>query len=406
MSRVFTFAAPIIRRMPDPNFKEPAQDGLPGSKDRFILLVPVAEMPLGIPTDPNPRVPNTNRAVYRDVRKSLLNQVDGEAGTFHLKHKGITLVAESVTTQKGGGTCQVRFGEGHGILDGGHTYELICELLRSGEEALPEDQYVKVEILTHVPSHLIASLAGGLNTAIQVQPKSLDNLLGLFQWIKDELHSEPYYSKIAWREGEREPIDVRDLIAIMTCFHIGQYPPTEDSHPVSAHERKFAVLDAFEKDEDHYQKLRPILRDMLFLHDTIRYESQEIWNGGRSGRFGALAFVNTKKQGAKSKHDFPFIGKEANSQMMESALYPMLAAFRCMVTVDQASGSYIWRGGFDAVLALWRKVALNLLEITSNASREFGNSPNRVGKSRNHWQQLYTQVKIADLVAQSESNDY
>jgi len=206
--------------MPDPNFKAPAHDGAPGNMERLILMVPIAGMPLNVPDDPNPRTPNTNRRVYRDVRKSLLDQVDGEEGTFHLKHKGITLVAESAAISRNGAECKVVFGDGHGILDGGHTYKLITELLDSEDEAPPENQYVKVEVLTQVPNYLIASLAGGLNTAIQVQPKSLDNLLGMFDWIKEELKGEPYYDKIAWREGDNEPVDVRDLIAIMTLSRI------------------------------------------------------------------------------------------------------------------------------------------------------------------------------------------
>lgn|GEM_PF-3934436 len=64
------------------------------------------------------------------VRASLLNQ-SGEPGTFHLKHKGITLIAQGVE-KKDDDTYLVSFEEGlHGILNGGHSHELIT---KAGEE--------------------------------------------------------------------------------------------------------------------------------------------------------------------------------------------------------------------------------------------------------------------------------
>ena len=50
-----------------------------------------------------------------------------ENGFFHLKNKGITIVAESVE-QKGDNIYEVKMLENHhGILDGGHTYKLITD---------------------------------------------------------------------------------------------------------------------------------------------------------------------------------------------------------------------------------------------------------------------------------------
>lgn len=46
---------------------------------------------------------------------------------------------------------------------------------------------VKFEILCGIPNDWIADIAGGLNTSIQVQPKSPDNLAGKFNWLKEEL---------------------------------------------------------------------------------------------------------------------------------------------------------------------------------------------------------------------------
>src|SRR5690606_24146990 len=94
-------------------------------------------------------------------------------------------------------------------------------------EELSEDQYVKFEILVDVPEDLITEIAGGLNTAVQVQEMSLANLGERFEWIKEALRGEPYDSAIAYKENEADKeLDVRDIVAYMTLFNIDLYPNT------------------------------------------------------------------------------------------------------------------------------------------------------------------------------------
>jgi hypothetical protein len=112
----------------------------------------------------------------------------------------------------------VSIGKNHGIVDGGHTYELIVSNLDN--EQLPDKQFVKFEILTGVPDDWIVEIAGGLNTSVQVQQFALDNLAGKFNWIQRELKDEPYYDVIAWRENEQGEFDARDLVSLLTCFNV------------------------------------------------------------------------------------------------------------------------------------------------------------------------------------------
>lgn len=60
-------------------------------------------------------------------------------------------------------------------------------IVESQEENDVPDNYVLVSIRTGVPDVWIPELSGGLNTSVQVQPKSLDDLAGLFDWIKNHL---------------------------------------------------------------------------------------------------------------------------------------------------------------------------------------------------------------------------
>ncbi len=385
----FIVAVPFARRLPDPVY------GNSLKMERHLLFVPVRAVPEGLPLDPNARKPNISKRIYKDVERSLLEEDGSQPGSFHLKNKGITIVAESVE-KLAEDQYQIIINSGQGILDGGHTYELIC----SHHADAPENQYVKLEVLTHVPVDWIVDIAGGLNTSVQVQEMSLNALAGKFDWLKDELKGEPYYSQIAWRENDPGDFDARDVIALLTCFDINSFSNEGQEHPVVAFSSKAQVLDRFNKSSESYQALRPILKNILHLHDTIRFTSREYWNQA-GGRFGRLGFVEQKKRGEFNR---PFVGGTAKSRLMNGALYPMLGAFRWMVEAGPDGKTVGWRGGFDQVLEAWDRSAEDLMRITVQASQDLGGNPNTLGKSKNHWASLHAKVAMRDLMAKAEAN--
>ena len=256
-----TLVAPFARRIPDPNFKDAY--GL----ERHIFVVPVRDLPKHIPLDPNARRSKTSKRVYKKVADSLFNR-ECEEGTFHLKNKGITIIAESVK-QTGKDQYTVEMINGvHGIVDGGHTYTLICDA--QGQAGLPENQFVTVEVRVGVPEAWIPDIAGGLNTSVQVQDMSLDNLANAFGWIKDELKGTSYYPIIAWSENDPGEYDARDVVSLLAMFNVELHPNDGDDHPVYAYEKKSMALKAFEQKPAGFKRMRPILKDVLRLHDIIR----------------------------------------------------------------------------------------------------------------------------------------
>lgn len=400
-SRIFAFPAQFARRLPDPVFS---------GMERHIMYVAARDIPQGLPLDPNARLPNLNRQVYREVKDSLLNRDGTEENTFHLKHKGITLVANSVNKRKfrGRDVYDVEMLEGYGILDGGHSYKLLMENLTD----VPESQFVKFEILTNVNAEWVPELSAGLNTSVQVQPYSIAELEGLFDWIKDELRDKPYFEKIAWKEGDSGDYTVKDLIGIFSLFHIDHYPHTGNvMHPIAGYSKKAAVHDRFREDQKSgamtYQKLRPLLHDILVLHDTIRRDGQEPYNKQQRGLYGQLKFVehsdNSKsedKNKPKKLFDFPFTGKDGEYRLVNGALYPILGAFRWMVEENPTTGEYQWKGGFESVLKIWENSAGDLINLTRQVSDDVGRNPNALGKSQSNWTNLLNTVARKGLEAQ------
>ena len=385
----FAFFSQFARRLPDPGFHKSHQI------ERHILMVPVKSVPVGLPDDPNARLPNTRRRVYRGIEDSLLNRGDNTPGTFHLKHKGITLIADTVVRRGEGSEYTVTCRAGHGIVDGGHTYKLITDNLSNPD--LPDDQHVKFEIITNIPEQWITEIAGGLNTAVQVEDMSLEHLAGKFDWIKDELKNEPYFRDLAWREGEDGEYDARDLIAMMTCFLSEKFPNNASEHPVFAYEKKSKALDLFSENEAAYLKVRPILKDILTLYDIIALHAREKWNEATKGKAGNATFMEKRERG---KFKFIFLQEEHERRLSTAALYPMLAAFRWMVEEDPSKKKYRWRGGFKNVLARWDVAAPELMQLTFDQNKEVGRTPNALGKSRTHWNNLHTKLAKLDQDAE------
>src|SRR5437762_8042502 len=270
--------------------KHPALDKV----EKHYFLVRAEDMPTGIRSDANAREPEgLNRRVYRDVQESLLGHSGVPSGTFDLLNNGIKCLAESVERLGDDHTYQLTIKDGQGIVDGAHTYKIICDA--QGNPELPSDQCVEFQVRTGVEPTLISDIARGLNTSIQVRPHSLDNLAGKYEWIKDELCKESYFNRIAWRESDEGDYDVRDLICVMESLNVIDFQNDSGVHPIAAYEKWSLPAKRFSDDADRangdlaksrYYRLRPILRDALVLWDTIRRDFREVYNEHKMGFAG------------------------------------------------------------------------------------------------------------------------
>jgi AIPR protein len=376
--------------------------------DKYWLTVKATDFPSGISAAANAREPvGLNRVVYRDVRESL-EGTGAEPGTFDLMNKGITILARSVRLiDKEEQIYEITVDdERGGIVDGAHTAKIIEQC--NGDATTDDNQYVEVYVRTGIENGLITDIARGLNTGMQVAPKSIYNIDGVFDWLKKEVDGQPYENMIAWRESDNSPYDVRDLISILELFNVIDFPNDKAKHPISAYEKWSIPLKKFADDYEEnsnrlkhskYYRLRPLLHDALVLYDQIRHDFRDLHNeaGGRAGR------MNIVDEAAKNRMlDFPFAQlEESKYRLTKGAAYPMLAAFRNMVEMD-SSGNAAWRGGFRAVLHLWKEAGPELVTETYNATEEIGRSPDHLGKNRKHWDNLHMKIQLRLLRAQLE----
>lgn len=398
MSNIKNLVKAIIRsdysrRYPDP--LNANVEGDPFNIEHHILVSRASDVPSGISKAPNPREQRIDKGIYKIVRESLEDTSDM---SFHLKNKGITILAHKVEYSDDKKTATVYLGENDGIADGGHTYEII--LATQSDGTCPEGQYVKFEIITGVPKEMSVDITGGLNTAVQVDDASLMNLAEKFEWVKEALGKEPYAEQISYKQNEDGKFDIREILGLMTLFNVNKFPYPQ--HPKEAYVSKAKCLDLYKDDPDSFKMLRPLLKDILYLHDYVHIMSRKRRNEVEGGRTAGMTGVYaTKKRG---DYEFIFMGtKEAkqlsggklDAKLYDGSLYPMLGAMRYLVEQKPKENTYSWKlNSFDEVKSFFDGIATELVNTTYLTSKTYGRKPNPVGKDDNHWDNLYKTVAM------------
>jgi hypothetical protein len=386
--------ADYSRRFPDP-LNDSLDMGEPWNIEHHILLVKAIDVPSGISLDCNPRKQKIDSGIYKDVKASL---EDGSEPLFHLKNKGITMFAYKVSTSEDKRVVTAYLAPGDGIADGGHTYQIILD--SKSKNQCPENQYVKFEIVTGIKKEIQVDIIGGLNTAVQVQEATLLNYEKEFDWFKETIQEMPYADKIAYMQNEKGDFDIRDIIAFLTLFNV-EHPDLNGRYPKEAYTSKAACLNLYKKNGDSYKMLRPLIKDILELHDYIHLNVGRLRNeekketGNRARSHGMEGVFDSKKKGT---FRFIFADEEKKHKLFDGTFYPIFGAMRYLVEKKEGDNVYSWKTeSFDGVKKVFDSAATEMLNATYNLSIKYGRKPNPVGKDENHWGYLYQIVKSAYL---------
>ena len=381
----FTFPVVEVR-----SIKDPVHDRI----KTIYALIKVKDLPEGLPTDPNPRDQNLKSKVAEYIRKGLVE--DDVEGRFHLLNRGITISAHDISFNSDKKILTLFFktgDESYGIVDGGHTYRIII----ANRSELDTDQFVRLEILTGI-EEFISDIARARNTSMQVQEKSLANLAGEFDWIKERVEKSFKNRRdlISYKENEPGQVDIRDVIGLLTLFN-PKLPKVDQ--PIVAYTSKQKCVDLYLHNLNTYKRLAPVLPDILQLYDRIQLRAPEIWNEGKTGKEEENGFEDSKagkygrirgvKKLKRSEKFLPFINQKTKYITPDGWIYPIMAAFRYLL--NDGNGTASWK---TPPSDFFDKHGRKLLEITKETNDKLGGNPNAVGKSSNHWDQLYDKVKV------------
>jgi hypothetical protein len=382
----YTFNVESLRKFSDP--QAPA-------RSRYFAVVDTKYLPVDFPLETNPREQNLNSKVAKKIRDSFLSEDTGPL--FHLLNRGLLLSAENVLfdNQKDELTIVMSNLQIHGVVDGGHTYKVII----GNQGSVTESRFVTLEIMTGVEDDFEA-IAGARNTSVQVKEKSLAELEGKLDVIKDAIKNLPFAGDVAYKENEDKNIDVQDVIAIMTIFHNDR----NEGHPVYAYSSKGRTLQVYLEGIDGYRKLAPVSKEIFKIHDHIKRTFPELYkdSGGRPGALKEIGYKNGKLRwplvfSPKVDGDFERTAYDVPSGFV----YPILGALRFLLETDGDTGNYKWKT--DPIKLYDKFVGQKLVELTFEASSELGRNPMAVGKSSRHWEGLYNYVAATYLTKTAKS---
>jgi len=204
--------------------------------------------------------------------------------------------------------------------------------------------------------------------------------------IKDALRGAPFEHRIAYKQFAPGEIDVREIVAILAMFSPKLFD--QSKQPVKAYSGKNSCLKLYRDEPEEFRRLGPIAKDVFALYNEIEKRMPEFY----PGRYGRVKGVGYKNGEARFRLRFSG-GTEASAYETPMGFaYPFLAAFRCLVCLDKATGYYRWHPAVD-VFCFLNELGRELAEATVERSRTLGNNPNAVGKDVGHWAALYDKVK-------------
>ena len=376
-----------FRKIPNP-YKDDA-NSIP---QMYTAICDVKEVPEELLNwmETNPREQNIRSGVAKKIKESLLTGQD-----FHLLNRGLLISAQDASFNNYDNKMTVVLSDPnfHGNVDGGHTLRVILENRENLEYGR---QYVKIEILTNVES-IFEDLAAARNTSTQVQDKSIANLRGQFEPIKETIAHEEFADRVYFMENDDGDIDVGDILAILNLFNIDAYHEMESFPIVSFSSRKKCIdtyIKMYQKyelnpEENPYIKMQPIMIDFFKLYDKLERSMSDYYRAKNpGGKYGAIKGVTSPKDPG-SYYRTKFYMNHMQHVSPNGFLFPILGSLRALL--KEENGIYVWDKDPFAMLD---KIGPELVYTTVERSRTLGNNPAQVGKDTGNWQTLYMRVKF------------
>jgi hypothetical protein len=388
----FTFPVVSFRNVETPFKKQKL------SYKNYLAIVDVHDLPdFTSWRKINVRDPKLTGSVPKAIRDSLLANME----LFVFMNRGIVVSIDSIRFDNDRDRLTITLSDQnlHGLLDGGHTYNIIL----NERESIECPQYVKLGLLEGFSKDEIPMLVDARNTSNQVRDQSLMNLQGEFDKLKRAIRGQEYADLVAYKEhevmedGSSKPIDVREVIAILTCFDNKNFDSR--THPINAYRSKVACLQHFSTHREDYERIYPIASDILKLYDEIQLYLPDLYNRVRGksgdvagGKFGKLTGVTTYS--GDRQVDLLFTGKSSKYAVPAGFVYPVLAAFRALL--EEEDGQYVWGKGLHPAKLLQGQLGETLADTIGNFALDARN-PSKTGKSPLVWQACYQAAQVAYL---------
>jgi AIPR protein len=399
----------------------------PKSKSRAMLCVPVStifDSGLRYWLEANVR----DQKMGSVIAKGIMQTLDERPDNMHPLNRGITVLSNGFRYDSKSEffTIILRDPKRHGIIDGGHTFRAIEQVLKKRKEAGVEapNAFVNVEVLSGYDD-IAADIISARNSVAAVRESAIYNLEKVFDDLKASLRKENLERLVAFRQNEQsetKPLSVEEVLAVSTLFH----PSFSDgtTQPMKAYTSRASCVEFYydewqkkEKTNDAtawkngFGKIIHLVPSLLRFCEEVELESDEARR--RIGGLQALKAEKEKENGnreGKSRgrdmkelsgpRDLPITGKSVRAGWPTGYLYPMVAALRPLI--DYSGEFAKWK--VEDPLQVFRNVSNELVKKLLTYAEEYGRKPNAVGKNPLVWSSLYEKIENECLkIALSEA---
>lgn len=391
----------------------------PKSKSRAIICVPVSTVlgsGLGDWLAANVR----DQKMGSVIAKGIMRTLDERPDNMHPLNRGITVLSngfryDSHTKMF---TILLRDPKKHGIIDGGHTFRAIEQVLDKRQEAGVDapNAFVNIEVLAGY-DEISSDIISARNSVAAVRDSAIYSLEGVFKDLQTQLKKDGIEGLVAFRQNEIKPISVEEVLAVCTLFHPSYAEGA--SHPMKAYTSRAGCVEIYADEwqkrdatsawKNGFGKIVHLAPDFLRLCEEIHLEVDEARR--RIGGLQALKAEGENGSGTREgkargramkelsgPRELPVTGKTVQSGWPTGYLYPIVAAMRPLI--DYSGELAKWKVADP--MQVFKGISNELVKTLLAYAEEYGRKPNAVGKSLLCWKSLYDTVEVGLLRAQAK----
>jgi len=391
----FTFKIPVTayRSIPLPSIS----GGRIG--DCFVRVIDLP-LELGKHMHVNPRAPDLNDKglLKGQVCAGIVDTLVSYPADMEIKNQGIFILANKVhdSKEKGGQEfveVTLTDPELHGMINGGHTFAAIQQLLKTTSDPKSGDlknAHVRLHLYQGIPSEKVVNMAEGLNRSKQVDDASLKNLEGEFEKIKIAMRGKVGEDAIAYKMGAVGDMYILDVLSVLELFNILRFPSSKTpqtiyNSPKNALKYFGNDMEPVKDDEDATRKKTAFMHALisnihpfLELHDLVKQSLPDSADAAKF-KFGQMSVDKTSRAGsAKYKGmPLPFIASSMDHRVPKGWLFPILASLRLALQYDEITQTLKW---IEDPRAILKAKAKELVSICVTKYREENVPIDKIGK--------------------------
>jgi len=355
------------------------------------------------PDEINPRSHEEN-VLDSHVAKDIRTTIEEAPADFFLANRGGTILAYKLHYDANTGLVEIDIPdpELYGMADGATTDAVIAsvqnrladgkKVLKLLETDMPDNlnqARFHIEVITGLTEEdkagRIQRMAKGRNTSRQVKGWSMNDFRGEFDWLKDLLDRKggKFCGKIAWEENSPQEVNVLDVLSITTLFHPDY--ASGDEQPTVAYSNIGTLDKRMITNRVGYLALKPIIEDILTLHDYIYVQFPMAYVAAKEGKKAKLG----KRIDFQTKETIlPLTGSISTHVISRGVLYPLLAAFRALISYKDGNVCWI-KDPYKFFDAHSSKLVSHLIKSLEN---DYESNPQTMGKKPGAYENMYLNV--------------